>query len=214
MEEQMRSVYIWEWFFLCMLKWNCRMSNLRVFSHRYCGILTNLLLIFLCTRFYCRWVWKKKGMQCARTCVCTVPVIMPWSWQVRCMQAFFFIPGPPNLLMSLQLLHFPQSSALHPVHLPHRRLRLVPVVVCYLCHITLYTPNKPDFSVVLGWVLTGFESLFPTCVWDTFAGELLFWVVRCACSSLYMPCYKWLTGGTICSWVSKCSFSSCVACLK
>ena len=31
-----------------------------------------------------------------------------------------FVPGPPNLGLSKQFLHLPQSSFLQPVHTPHR----------------------------------------------------------------------------------------------
>ena len=43
------------------------------------------------------------------------------------MHDFFFFPGPPNLGLSLQKLHDPQSVARHPVHSRHL-LRLVPRV--------------------------------------------------------------------------------------
>ena len=35
------------------------------------------------------------------------------------MHGFFFLPSPPNLDMSLQNLHCPQSFILQPVHCPH-----------------------------------------------------------------------------------------------
>ena len=47
-----------------------------------------------------------------------------------CMHGFFFFPGPPNLGLSKQNLHAPQSSARHPVHSPHL-LRLLPEINCF-----------------------------------------------------------------------------------
>ena len=71
------------------------------------------------------------------------------------MQPFFFFPGPPNLIMSLQDTHIPQSIRMHPLHLPHLvflsapkcmrvYMSLIPLItcipiylsfVCYLKHI-------------------------------------------------------------------------------
>ena len=42
-----------------------------------------------------------------------------------CKHAFFFLPGPPYLGLSLQNLHVSQSVARQPLHSPHL-LRLVP----------------------------------------------------------------------------------------
>lgn len=39
-----------------------------------------------------------------------------------CMQHCFSDPLPPNLGLSLQKQHFPQSLAMQPLHFPHRRL--------------------------------------------------------------------------------------------
>eukprot|EP00966_Prymnesium_polylepis_P027174 628504-Prymnesium_polylepis.1 len=46
---------------------------------------------------------------------------------VRIVHACFRLPGPPNLGLSTQFLHSPQSSALHAAHTPHRaeRMRLL-----------------------------------------------------------------------------------------
>ena len=44
-----------------------------------------------------------------------------------CTHGFFFFPEPPNLGLSKQNLHEPQSLARHPLHSPHL-LRLLPKV--------------------------------------------------------------------------------------
>lgn len=44
--------------------------------------------------------------------------------QVRLIQHLFFLPGPPNLTMSWQFLHSPQSLRQHPEHDPHLRFRI------------------------------------------------------------------------------------------
>ena len=41
-------------------------------------------------------------------------------------QPFFFFPGPPNLIISLQDIHIPQSLWMHPLHFPHLVLLSTP----------------------------------------------------------------------------------------
>ena len=45
---------------------------------------------------------------------------------LRSMHAFFFLPGPPNLVMSLQLEQSPQSSLWQPSHELQRLRRFEP----------------------------------------------------------------------------------------
>ena len=53
-----------------------------------------------------------------------------------CMHGFFFFPGPPNLGLSKQNLHEPQSLARHPLYSPHL-LRLLPKI-SYYSYICMY----------------------------------------------------------------------------
>ena len=63
-----------------------------------------------------------------RLCVeCVELVFISIFEHFFCMHGFFFFPGPPNLGLSKQNLHAPQSSARHPVHSPHL-LRLLPEI--------------------------------------------------------------------------------------
>lgn len=57
--------------------------------------------------------------------------VLPGFTHFRCVQHFFFLPGPPNFFISLQLMQLPQSMATHPEHSPQRltRLVLVPMLV-------------------------------------------------------------------------------------
>ena len=52
------------------------------------------------------------------------------------MHGFFFFPGPPNLGLSKQNLHEPQSLARHPLHSLHL-LRLLPKISYYICMAVL-----------------------------------------------------------------------------
>ena len=52
-----------------------------------------------------------------------VPVTLMHTLQI---QPFFFFPGPPNLIISLQEIHIPQSLRMHPLHLPHLVLLTTP----------------------------------------------------------------------------------------
>ena len=47
---------------------------------------------------------------------------------LRCIHAFFFLPGPPNLVMSLQLEQSPQLSLWQPSHELQRLCRFEPTV--------------------------------------------------------------------------------------
>lgn len=62
------------------------------------------------------------------------------SWQSRIMQLCFLFPCPPNLTISRQNTHFPQSCATHPGHFLH--LFLLDTIHQYNCQntiILLYT---------------------------------------------------------------------------
>ena len=56
------------------------------------------------------------------------------------MHGFFFLLSPPNLGMSLQNLHWPQSFILQPVHCPHL-LCLFAVGNKYSLQLKLLEPN-------------------------------------------------------------------------
>ena len=58
------------------------------------------------------------------------------------MHGFFFLPSPPNLGMSLQNLHCPQSFLLQPVHCPHL-LRLFAVGNKYSQQLKLHAGTRP-----------------------------------------------------------------------
>ena len=62
------------------------------------------------------------------------------------MHGFFFLPSPPNLGMSLQNLHWPQSFVLHPVHCPHL-LRLFAVSNKYGQKLKLLGPNQYRYII-------------------------------------------------------------------
>jgi len=61
------------------------------------------------------------------------------------MHGFFFLPSPPNLGMSLQNLHWPQSFILQPEQCPHL-LRLFAVGNKYSLQLKLLGPNHYDMS--------------------------------------------------------------------
>lgn len=75
-----------------------------------------------------------------------------------CKQRFFFCPGPPNLVVSLQNLHFPQSSFEHPSQL---YLGLFMPVLCNRHEYDRYkvkphtcTPPLATFSCAIGLELS------------------------------------------------------------
>ena len=62
------------------------------------------------------------------------------------MHGFFFLPSPPNLGMSLQKLHWPQSFILQPVQCPHL-LRLFAVGNKYSLQLKLLGPNHYRYVI-------------------------------------------------------------------
>jgi len=63
------------------------------------------------------------------------------------MHGFFFLPSPPNLGMSLQNLHWPQSFILQPVHCPHL-LCLFAVGNKYSLQLKLPGPNHYRYVIL------------------------------------------------------------------
>ena len=67
--------------------------------------------------------------------------------QVRSMHRCFLVPGPPNLTLSLQLRHSPQSSLRQPGQLPQPRARLCRCL--QNCLLTFYCSIGRSFQVHL-----------------------------------------------------------------
>ena len=92
---------------------------------------TSLYIAIKCTCMHTHMHTRTHTHTHARMCIHTVlHVCMPMSYvcwtHSRCMQAFFFLPGPPYFFMSLQWMQVPQSVALHPEQSPQRVRRLAP----------------------------------------------------------------------------------------
>ena len=83
--------------------------------------------------------------------------------QALSMHLCFLVPGPPNLTLSLQLRHWPQSSLRHPGQAPHpcaRRLRDAPAfsrVSPPLSARTAAPPAAP--AVAMSIICTRFISI-------------------------------------------------------
>ena len=67
------------------------------------------------------------------------------------LHAFLSLPGPPYFFLSLQCLHKPQSSFLHPSHLPHLlRTYLFPTYnITVSCYISYYVLTPVYAEMVL-----------------------------------------------------------------
>ena len=75
-----------------------------------------------CTPHHCPPPTHTHMHTCTCTCVWThtTATLTKLEQTLRAHRCFFF-PGPPNLVLSRQYVHFPQSSLRHPGHAPQPR---------------------------------------------------------------------------------------------
>ena len=123
--------------------------------------------------------------------------------QALSMHLCFLVPGPPNLTLSLQLRHWPQSSLRHPGQAPHpcaRRLRDAPAfsrVSPPLSARTAAPPAAP--AVAMSIICTRFISISAMLKKRPPCGRAqAVTLMTCTSPSLLLGLHGYYTGALFC----------------